>query len=183
MLKITIPIGELWNPETEEFISKDKETELVLEHSLVSVSKWESKYHKPFLTDEKKTEEEILYYIKCMTITQHVNDLDYMFLSPDNIKQINSYIEDTMTATTITDNSRSTSRKKEIMTNELIYYYMIACEIPMECQKWHLNRLLTLIQVCGIKNNQENNKMSKKDTMKSNAELNKARRAKLNSKG
>lgn len=179
MLIITIPSQELFNEVTNEFVST-KEHTLQLEHSLVSLSKWESKWNKPFLSRDQKTIEQTLDYIKCMTITQNVNPEIYNFLTDGNIEAINNYIDAPMTATTFSDSGNSHNR--EIVTSELIYYWMISLNIPMECQKWHLNRLLTLIRVCNVKNAPAK-KMSKKDIMSRNAALNAARRKKLNSKG
>lgn len=179
MLEITIPSVELWDESKQEFVNTKEQT-LKLEHSLVSLSKWESKWCKPFLSRQDKTIEETLDYIKCMTLTQNVDPKVYNFLSKDNVTQINKYIESPMTATTFGDERKSGSR--EVITSELIYYWMITLNIPFECQKWHLNKLLTLIKVCSIKN-QPPKKMSKKDIMSRNAALNAARRKQLNSKG
>jgi hypothetical protein len=179
MLIITIPATELFNDDTQEFI-QTKEQTLQLEHSLVSLSKWESKWCKPFLSKEKKTVAETLDYIKCMTITQNVDPNVYNRLSNENITTINNYIDAPMTATTFSNTN--TSKSREIITSELIYYWMISLNIPMECQKWHLNRLLTLIRVCNVKNTPPK-KMSGKEIMSRNAALNAARRKKLNSKG
>ncbi len=180
MLQITIPDREYWDAKNERFVNKKGQT-ISLEHSLVSLSKWEAKYHKPFLTDKEKTTEEILYYIQCMTITQNVNPEVYDLLTKENFKEINDYISNPMTATAINDRDNS-HHSREIVTSELIYYWMVALNIPFKCEKWHLNRLLMLIRVCNIKN-QPNKKMSKAQTMKENAALNKARRAKMHSKG
>lgn len=180
MLIITIPSQELFNEATQEFVSSKEQT-LQLEHSLVSVSKWESKWRKPFLSKESKTVEETLDYIRCMTITQNVNPDIYNFLTNDNIKAINDYIDSPMTATTFSELGSKTGNR-EIITSELIYYWMIALNVPMECQKWHLNRLLTLIRVCNVKNTPPK-KMSRKEIMSRNASLNAARRRKLNTKG
>lgn len=180
MLRITIPATEEWNETKEEFIYTKEQT-LQLEHSLVSLSKWESRWKKPFLSKEVKTKEEIIDYIKCMTITQNVDPNVYRCLTEENIKAVNAYINDPMTATTFSDrNKRSPSR--EIITSEILYYQMIALTIPMECQKWHLNRLLTLIRVCDLKN-QKPKKQSMRERYTSNAALNAARRKQLNSKG
>ena len=136
---------------------------------------------KPFLDNKKpKTTAETLDYIRCMTITQNVNPEVYKFLTVENIKAINDYIDAPMTATTFSQ--QNTSRSREIVTSELIYYWMIALNVPMKCEKWHLNRLLTLIRVCNIKNTPPK-KMSRKDIMSRNAALNAARRKQLNSKG
>ena len=135
---------------------------------------------KPFLSKEPKTAAETIDYIKCMTITQNVNPKVYNSLTAENIEQINNYIDEPMTATTFSETNNTRSR--EIITSELIYYWMFSLNIPMECQKWHLNRLLTLIRVCNIKNTPPK-KMSRRDIMSRNAALNAARRKKLNSKG
>ena len=178
MLTITIPEQELFNELTNEFVRTKAHT-IQLEHSLVSLSKWESKWNKPFLSKDEKTIEQTLDYIQCMTITQNIDPMVYRFLTDENIRDINDYIDAPMTATTFSDKG-STSR--EIITSEIIYYWMISLNIPMECQKWHLNRLLTLIRVCNVKNAPAK-KMSRKEVMNRNAALNAARRKKLNSKG
>ena len=180
MLRIVIPESELFNEQTGEFISVKKQT-LQLEHSLVSLSKWESKWHKPFLGKEDKTFDETIDYIRCMTLSQNIDPNIYMFLTQENIKEINDYIGDPMTATTFSDDGNGRNNR-EIITSELIYYWMVALNIPFECQKWHLNRLLTLIRVCNIKN-QPPKKRSQGQIMSRNAALNAARRKQLNSKG
>ena len=180
MLEIVIPETEQWDEVNQEFITSNRQI-LRLEHSLVSLSKWESKWKKPFLSNKEKTYEETIDYIKCMTLTQNVNDTVYNLLDKDNIEKINKYIGDPMTATTFKEDPNKKGGR-EIITSELIYYWMISLNIPFECQKWHLNRLLTLIKVCGIKN-QPAKKMSKKDVMSRNAALNAARRKQMNSRG
>jgi hypothetical protein len=180
MLQITIPAVELWDERKQEFVTTKEQT-LQLEHSLVSLSKWESKWCKPFLTKQEKTFEETLDYIKCMTITQNVDPEVYNYLTNENIEEIKKYIEAPMTATYFSDDKTVKSSREQI-TAELIYYWMIALNIPFECQKWHLNRLLTLIKVCNIKN-QPPKKLSKKEIMSRNAALNAARRKQLNTKG
>lgn len=179
MLKIIIPEVEAFIDETQEFIVL-KQQELLLEHSLISLSKWESKWCKPFLGKEEKTAEEILDYIKCMTVNTNINPLAYNFLTDENILKINEYIAAPMTATTFSNSNKKTS--KEVITAEIIYYWMVSFNIPFECQKWHLNRLLTLINVCGIKN-QPPKKMSKNELASRNSALNAARRKKLGSLG
>lgn len=186
MLKITIPAREgveLWDEENEQFIQTPsiKEHTLQLEHSLVSISKWESKWCKAFLSNKEKTPEETLDYIKCMTITQNVDPNVYNYLTNDNIRAINKYIEAPMTATCIPQDKRKKG-SNEVVTNELIYYWMIALNIPLEWEKRHLNRLMMLIQVCNIKN-QPPKKMSRREIMSRNAALNAARRKQLNSNG
>lgn len=185
--KITIQPKEFFNEETNRFINV-KETTLVLEHSLISISKWEAKYKKPFLVEGSLSKvEEVLDYIKFMTITpQNVDDNVYYALTKENIEEIVKYINDPMTATWFSDDKKpQKKRKKEILTSEVIYWQMIALEIPQAYEKWHLNRLLTLIRVCSAKQEEQmgNNKMSKADVRKQNAALNAQRRAKMHSRG
>ena len=180
MLQITIPAGEQYDERSQEFIKTNGCT-LQLEHSLVSLSKWESKWCKPFLVKEPKTINETRDYIRCMTITQNVDPIVYQFVSNENIELVNNYIEAPMTATTFSS-MRKGRINREIVTAELIYYWMIALQIPFECQKWHLNRLLTLIRVCDIKSQPEK-KMGMRNVMSRNTALNAARRKRLNSKG
>ena len=180
MLQITIPSTELWDEHKEEFVYV-KEKTLQLEHSLVSLSKWESKWNKSFLSSSDKTNEEIIDYIRCMTITQNVDPEVYTRLKNNVIKQIYDYINAPMTATVISDTKRGGS-SREVITSELIYYWMIALNIPFECQKWHLNRLLTLIRVCEIKNTPPKS-MNRREIMNRNAALNAARRKQFNTKG
>jgi hypothetical protein len=181
MLQIKVVLSpEGWDEKRQEFV--DPKTQILqLEHSLVSLSKWESKWCKPFISKTEKTAEEILDYIKCMTITQNVKPEVYDHLTRANIDEINNYIEAPMTATTFLED-KNTKHSREIITSELIYYWMIALQIPPEYQKWHLNRLLTLIRVCNVKNAPPK-KMSKREIMSRNAQLNAARRKQLNSKG
>lgn len=179
MLQIIIPSAELYNEETTEFITTRPQI-LQLEHSLVSLSKWESKWKKPFLSKGIKTRLESIDYIRCMTITQNVDPDVYDRINDEIVSQVSEYIEDTMTATTFSKDNGKGSR--EIITSEIIYYWMVAHQIPFECQKWHLNRLLTLVKVCNIKN-QPKNKMSKKSLLKRNYALNAARREELNTAG
>ena len=181
MLQLVIPLSpEGWDEKTEQFVEAKTQT-LQLEHSLVSLSKWESKWEKPFLSKAEKSYEEILDYIKFMTISKNVNPEVYSRLTQSNIRDINKYIEAPMTATTFS-NDKNQAKNREVITAELIYYWMIALNIPFECQKWHLNRLLTLIRVCNIKNSPPR-KMSKKDIASRNAQLNAARKKRLNTKG
>lgn len=184
MLEIVVPLSEEgWDEVKEEFVEPEKKI-LQLEHSLVSLSKWESKYHKPFLTKEKKTPEETTDYIKFMTITEHVDSDVYNHLTPENIRKVNEYIKDPMTATWFSeDKSKGKGRLTgEQITAELIYYWMIALNVPSEYQWWHLNKLLTLIRVCNVKN-QPQKKMSRKELIAKQAALNAKRRKELNSKG
>jgi len=179
MLKITIPAGEQYD-EVNNFFITSKEQTLQLEHSLTSLSKWESKWCKPFLTKDTKTFEESADYIRCMTITQNVDPMIYRFVSQENIAEVSSYIEAPMTATIFAKEKQTINR--EVITAEIIYYWMVAMNIPFECQKWHLNRLLTLINVCNIKNTPAK-KRNAKETMSRNAALNAARKQSLHTKG
>lgn len=170
----------MWNESSEEFVS-GKEQILTLEHSLVSLSKWESKWNKPFLSRNEKTYEETIDYIRCMTLTQNVDPNVYACLSPENVRDVNTYISLPMTATTFYED-KNTKTNRETVTAELIYYWMISMNIPFECQKWHLNRLLTLIRVCSIKS-QPAKKMSRREILSRNAALNAARKKQLNTTG
>lgn len=180
MLQLKIEATDLWDERKEEFVYVKEQT-IKLEHSLVSVSKWESKWNKSFLESVKNFSlEESLDYIKCMTITQNVDPYLYSALSSYDIQLINNYIDSPMTATTIRELKEN--KKKEIITSEIIYYWMILFRIPFECQKWHLNRLLTLIKVCSIKSQPEK-KMTKRETMLYQHKLNEERKIKYNTKG
>ena len=180
MLKITIPAKELFDESTQTFIETEEQT-LELEHSLVTISKWESKWCKSFISTKEKTYSETIDYIKCMTLTQNVKPEVYNRLTKDNVDTIMAYINAPMTATFFS-NKEQAKQSSEQVTSELIYYWMISLNIPFECQKWHLNRLLTLVKVCNVKNSPRK-KMSKRDLASQNAARNAARRAKLNSKG
>lgn len=180
MLKIIVPATELWDEINEKFIYTKEQT-LQLEHSLASLSKWESKWCKAFLGKQDKTDEEILDYVKCMTLTQNVNPDIYNQLSAANYAEINAYIEAPMTATCFSEEMMPKGNR-EVVTAELIYYWMITFNIPVEFQKWHLNKLLTLIRVCNVKNSSPK-KRSRRELMKRNAAVNAARRKRLNSKG
>jgi len=180
MLRIEIEPQELYDERTQEFFNVKGQT-LVLEHSLVSLSKWESQWHKPFLTTEEKTREETIDYIRCMTITQNVDPDIYIYMTDKVINEISSYIEDPMTATTFSKSQKGRPNR-EVITAEIIYFWMVTFNIPSEYQKWHLNKLLTLINVCNIKN-QPPKKMSKRDIYNQNRALNAARRNSINTRG
>ena len=180
MLQLKIDKTQLFNEATQEFLYVKEQT-LTLEHSLVSIAKWESKWCKPFLTKDPKTTEETIDYIRCMTITQNVDPNVYFCITPDQIEMVGKYIDAPMTATKL-PKDRSGKRNREQITNELIYYWMVANNIPSKYEKWHLNRLLTLIQVCNIKS-QPPKKMSKRELMSRNAALNAQRRKQFNTKG
>lgn len=180
MLPITVTQADLFDDELQMFIPVKTHT-LRLEHSLVSLSKWESKWHKPFLSNTDKTYEETIDYIRCMNMTQNTDPMVFRALTDEQIKQINDYIDNPMTATTVPDIKNGPPSREQV-TSELIYYWMVALNIPFECEKWHLNRLLTLIKVTNFKN-QPPKKMSKSEIMSRNRALNEARKKKFNTKG
>lgn len=186
MLKITIPANEFFNEETSEFVTI-KETNLTLEHSLVSISKWESKWHKPFMTKDPKTIEETRDYVRCMTLTQNVNPDVYMCLSNENIEAVNAYIDEPSTATWFGEKRGKAGKgyNSRVVTSELVYYWMIQLQIPVEFQKWHFNRLMTLIRVCSEEQEAASgkHKMSKQDILRRNKALNAQRRANLKTRG
>ena len=180
MLQLVIPEMELYDDATNTFTTTKKEY-LQLEHSLVSISKWEAKWGKAFLSKEPKTTEETIDYVKCMTINQNVNPDIYLRLPADIHAQIDSYINAKMTATCFSK-TPDQPPSREVVTSELIYYWMIAHGIPFECQKWHLNRLVTLIKVCDLKSKPPK-KQGRKEMLSERAALNAARKAKLNTNG
>ena len=143
MLQITVPSQEYWDSVNQRFVYTKEQT-LQLEHSLVSLSKWESKWNKSFLHAQDKTDEETLDYIRCMTITQNVKPEVYSRLSADNIKEITEYINAPMTATTFGKDNNG-KRNRKIITAEVIYSWMVALNVPPQYEKWHLNKLITLI--------------------------------------
>lgn len=182
MLKFTVPETDYFDDKKQEFISTEEVT-LELEHSLISLSKWETIWEKPFLGTDEKTPEEILSYIYCMTLSPDVSPEVYQRLSNDHLKQIQNYIDSKMSATWFTErNSQAKPKNREIITSELIYYWMIAHSIPFECQHWHLNRLFTLIKVCNAKNAPEK-KMSQREMLAQRNQLNAQRKADLKTSG
>ena len=173
MLTIEVPEREFYNEVTGEFDYVAKTT-LQLEHSLISLSKWESKWKKPFLEQDNLSRAELLDYIRCMTINQHVDPKAYSVIPNTELERIREYIADSHTATTVYDARPNNTGPRQIITSELIYWQMIYLGIPFECEKWHLNRLMMLIRVCGIKGT--NDQMSMKDIFAQNKMLNAARR-------
>lgn len=183
-LKIEIKGSELFDETTERFIEV-KPTVLDLEHSLIAVSKWESKYHIPFLTEGDKPQDQLEYYFRCMTINKNVDPNVYKGITFAQQQEILNYIKDPMTATWFGEDKKpgkGRGHKPDVITSELIYYWMVAHNIPSEYEKWHLNRLLTLIQVCNSYNKPPE-KMSKNDLIRSNDAINAARRAAMRTRG
>ena len=184
MLTVKVPAAEYYDENREEFCYTEEVT-LQLEHSLISISKWESKWHKPFLGDAQKSMEETVDYIRCMTLNKNVDPEVYGRLPDSVLKEVDDYIKDPMTATWFNDRRPEGSggpKSREQITNELVYYWMVALNIPFECEKWHLSRLLTLIRVCEAKS-QKPKPMSQRDLVSRNASLNAARRAKHHTRG
>lgn len=183
MLQLTIPRTEFWNERTNEFLYTE-ETVLRLEHSLLSISKWESKWNKAFLTKKDKTPEEILDYFRCMSLDDHP-DYIYQALSPEQFKEIENYISLPMTATKILSNAPQQNKggkPKDVVTSELIYYWMLSYQIPKDCENWHLNKLMALIQVFNAKNTPPK-KGNMRDIMKRNSDINDMRRRMHHTKG
>lgn len=182
MLRLDIPAQELWDSVREEFVLV-KPYSLTLEHSLVSISKWEAKYHAPFLRDKPMSLDETRDYIRMMTITQNVPDNVYLGITDDLVKKVSDYIGDPMTATTFKELSGGPSGRKSrtFVTSELIYYWMFSYQIDMKCEKWHLNRLITLIRIFAEKNKQQSS--NPKERAASRRALNAQRKAALNSRG
>lgn len=182
MLLIKIEDGEFWDEKKQEFFTIKGQV-LQLEHSLVSISKWESKWHKCFLSTQTKTMEETIDYVKCMTITQNVDPLLYKYsLTSKHLKTINQYIDNPMSAK-VFHKQEGKGHVNHDVTSEDIYYYMVAYQIPFECQKWHFNRLMTLIKICNEKNSPEKSGMRRNEYARFRSKLNAARRAKFNTKG
>lgn len=180
MLTISIPLSESFDEAKNEFVVSEGFV-LELEHSLASLSRWESKFEKPFLGKGEKTTEEVKWYVRAMTLTADVPSDMYERLSPDNMEQINNYINAKMTATTIREIGPQRP-SFEIITAEIIYYWMVSLQIPFECENWHLNRLITLVRVCNEKNKPAK-KMNRRDAAARQRELNSQRRAQLGTRG
>lgn len=189
MLEITVPGGEYWDETKEEFLFT-KPVTLQLEHSLISISKWEAKWHEPFFEKDavktgnttNKTDAQVLDYIRCMTINK-IHDPDvYRRLSGENVRMINDYISNPMTASVINSPDDKLKRSTEFVTSELIYYWMIAFNIPVEFEQWHINRLIMLIRICSEKNKPQK-KLTPRQIAERNRARNEARKAKLHAKG
>lgn len=172
MLKIQVLLSESFDEANQEFVSENFEMEF--EHSLVSLSKWESKFEKPFLTQDEKTADETLEYLRCMLLTENVPEEVWLNLSEENVNELNDYVNAKQSATWFNEKNDG-KPGKEVITAELIYYWMVSLQIPFECQYWHLNRLITLVKVCNIKNQPEK-KMSRQEAMQQHRTLNAQRR-------
>ena len=196
MLKITVKSKEHYDEDRNVFFMfPAKDVTLTLEHSLLSISKWEEKWHRPFLNDEQLTEEQTLDYIRCMCVNPSSDNVDMMLilnLSQENVQMINDYIANQMTATFFSDKGMKKKTDKRVITNELIYYWMTAYQIPFSCEKWHINKLLTLIKVCNAENEAANNKAKvnpkkpnkmSKEQIASRDALNAKRKAALHTRG
>lgn len=185
MLKITVKGSEMFNQETQEFVmvGPNKPVTITLEHSLISISKWEAKWKKPFLSTANSdiSKDELLDYINCMSLTGDIPIDVINAITLNQFNQILSYVNDNKTATTITEHNKSNGGRDEILTSELIYYYMAAFHLPFYAEKWHLSRLLMLIKVANAKSNPQ--KMSKNEILKENARINAMRRKAMHSKG
>lgn len=180
MLKINVQGKEYWNAKDSVFETKG-DLELKLEHSLISLSKWESKHQKPFLASSDKTPQEILDYIEAMILTRVYPDDVFSRFSQQNFADINAYIESSQSATTF-GTMPARKGRGEVITSELIYYWMVAFQIPFECEQWHLNRLFALVRICNLKNSKPT-KMSKSEISARNRELNAQRRSQYNTRG
>lgn len=184
MLVFDLPEEEQYNNKTNEFCYLPEIKNLQFEHSLLSLSKWEMHYHKPFLSEKEKTAEETIYYLKCMCINGDkygIEVFERIARNPKLIRELHDYIENPMTATTIREDPNQ-KKNHDVITSEIIYYDMIALQIPIEFEKWHLNRLMMLIRVCSIKN-EPPKKMSKHEIYARNAAMNAERQARMKTKG
>ena len=182
MLYLDVPASELFDEKTDRFIYTDDQT-LRMEHSLISVSKWESRWCKPFFEDQKKTKEELLDYVRCMVVNPLKDPNVVLALGPTEINKIIEYINAPMTATKIYvygENAKP-KKKQKPMTSEEIYYLMFQNGIPIECEKWHINRLFMLLRVFSVKS--QNKKLGKAESAKMQSTLNAQRRAMHHSKG
>lgn len=181
MLKIIVQGQELFNEATNEFTVVDG-IELEFEHSLLALSKWESIYEKPFLGPDEKTNEELIGYMKAMLVTPGVSSEVFSLVSPENILEIQRYIDSKQSATTFGSLPDTPKAAKEIISSELIYYWLVAFTIPFDVETWHLNRLFALIRICNIKNSKPK-KMTPSQIAERNRELNAQRKAQLGTSG
>lgn len=188
-LTITVPAKEYYVEKLNQF-RYEKERTLTIEHSLISIKKWEQKYHRSFFNDkDKKTSEEMMDYVRCMALGT-VDPMTYVMLTRENIQEISDYINDPMTATTFKDikleGESGNSKRNKIITSEIVYYWMTQLNIPPEYAKWHINQLITLIRVSNEEQKKLNGggkKIPKKGLTNRNAAINAANRKRFNSKG
>lgn len=182
MLKLTVGGEEFYDEVNEEFIVKDSFT-LKLEHSLLAIAKWEQQFQKPFLGSDKKTKEETLAYIEAMIIDDDYPEDILEHLSLENLSKVSEYVDSPATATTFSDFSNKKPKgPRQVITSELIYYWMVAATIPLECERWNLNRLFALLRICEIKSSKPK-KMPKNEIAARNRALNEQRKAQLNTSG
>jgi hypothetical protein len=182
MLKVIVPLeAEVYDESTNKFKVLNNYT-MVLEHSLASLSKWEEQHEKPFLNTEQKTTDETHSYFECMSVAGEIPPEVFRNLTPEHYSAINKYLDAKMTATWFNDPPNA-PRSRDVITAEIIYYYMISLSIPFECQYWHLNKLLTLIKVCNQKNQPPKKRMSRNELAQRNRDLNAERKAKLGTRG
>ena len=181
MIRISTPSGEIFDEKTQEFKTVEGQT-VLLEHSLRSLAKWEARWKKPFLTNKEKTRAETIDYVRCMSTTPGVNPSIFDMLTDESLNKISQYINDPMTATTFSERDQHKRPSREIITAELIYYWMVALQIPFECQDWHLNKLLTLIRICEIKNQPKKKGNTREDLNRRN-QLNRARKQRMGTAG
>ena len=184
MIVIHVPALEYFNEKTETF-EQHPAQRYKLEHSLLSISKWESKWHKPFIQQDQtkaKTLAEELDYIRCMAVGEPPDEKTLYAIPVDELQRVSDYINDSMTATWFNEKKNRPRQERRQITSEIIYYWMIRHSIPFECEKWHLNRLLTLIRVCNIEAG-EKQKMDKKEAMAQRKAVNAARKRKYNTRG
>lgn len=181
MLQIIIPGGEYYNEQTNEFVYVREKT-LYLEHSLISISKWEAKWEKPFFDKKEKSYEEGIDYIRCMTITKDVDPKDYYRIDKNTIDKINQYIDSKRSATWFNEQQKFSRGVEKVVTSEVIYSWMIALNIPVQFEQWHVNRLITLIRICNIQNSPKK-KRKKSELASQYRSLNAERRAKMNTRG
>jgi hypothetical protein len=183
VLTLIVPLSEeLYDEEKEEFVEPVTFT-LELEHSLASLSKWESREEKPFLGKDEKTNEQTLAYIRDMVLTPDVPEEVFEKFSPENLTAVNDYISAKMTATWFRElEPTRRGNSSEVITAELIYYWMVSLQIPFEAQYWHLNRLITLVRVCNEKNKPAK-KVNRQTAAQRQRELNAQRRAQFGTRG
>ena len=178
---INVPKGEIYDEASNEFFEIPEDVSLLMEHNLIAVSRWEMKYHKPYLTEKPKSKEETTYYLQCMTITKCVDPKIFNCIPNDELLRIKDYISDPMSGTTI-NQVNTGSANREVLSSELIYYYMFKLGIPKECENWHLNRLTKLLEVFGVKDG-DKKKLSRSEQMARNSAINARNKARYHTKG